>query len=393
METALIKRLQHLLGIIVLVTVITACNRPLIPEYAQHGGQHKKGSGKTAVPPLRPRLGVDLYSKLNYSSARVRQWGERDIKYIAQDLHVTNISISWNLFAPFNHSNQVMAVRRVTRTGGSKPGSVQLGSSLTPHNLSILTSIAKNYGATVEFRPLVKIEGPKQWSGYIAPYNVETWFHNYFLAELPYLRLAQQAHVREFIIGTELTDLEKVATKRGWGMFVRAVRSVYHGEISYTAWEGHYYKAAKRALPPIRPYGLAAYPDFTFHAVHCPGNPSVAQLVSRWMKQFSAVPAWLRTETTIDELGIPAGCGAWRAPWNWNRDYPPDQTAQARWFTSACIAVARLGLRGVYFWNVNLADNPYYPSRSLTSFEGKAGARAIRGCRKLLRTSRSSRGG
>jgi len=387
------RNLRLLLGITALLIAVTACNRPLIPEYVQHGKLKNGNSGAAEARPSRARLGVDLYARLNYNSERVREWGTRDIKYIVRTLHVTNISISWNLFAPFNHSNQVLSIEHATKTGSSKAGKLQLGSSLTPGNLSILTDIARNYGATVKFRPLVKIQGPKQWSGYIAPYNIETWFHNYFLAELPYLRLAQEKHVPEFVVGTELADLEKAATKRQWRMFVTAVRSVYHGQITYAAWESHYYRAAKRALPPIRPYGLAAYPDFTFHTVHCPDNPSVTQLVRKWMKQFSTVPAWLRTNTTIDELGIPAGCGAWRTPWNWNRSYPPDQAAQARWFTSACMAVARLGLRGVYFWNVNLADNPYYPSKSLTSFEGKEGAQAIRGCKKVLAASGKSRVG
>jgi hypothetical protein len=381
MEAALTKPLGAVAGLLAVVSVLGGCTRPLIPIALQTGREsnsapdHPVTSAQSGV-----RVGVDIYVKVNFTTAQVRAWGTRDIRYIVRDLGVRNISLTWNLFSPFHHSNQVRQVGQTTQTGSAATGRAQYGSSLTPAKLAILTAIAEKYHASVEYRPLVKVQGPYQWSGYIAPYSITSWFNDYFAAELPYLRLAQRYHVAEVVVGTELADLEKVAPKAQWEAFLHKVSSVYRGQLSYTTWEGHYWYAAGRALPPIRSYGLAAYPDFTIPGVQCPRNPTVAQLVSKWMQQFSTVPSWLRTHTTIDELGIPAGCGAFRRPWNWNITYSPDQIVQARWFTSACIAVARLGLRGIYFWNLNLADNPYQPGRSLTSFAGKVGAGAIRRC-------------
>jgi len=42
-------------------------------------------------------------------------------------------------------------------------------------------------------------------------------------------------------------------------------------------------------------------------------------------------------------------------------------------------------MRGVFIWKVDLADDPFQPTRALSVFEGRAGARAISRCAGLLR--------
>jgi hypothetical protein len=39
----------------------------------------------------------------------------------------------------------------------------------------------------------------------------------------------------------------------------------------------------------------------------------------------------------------------------------------------------------VFFFKVDLADNPEHPATSLSTFEGREGAEAVTGCVKILR--------
>ncbi len=373
------KILSAAVGSAILLGALTGCNRPLIPASVQHPARSQAPSAKPSATSAKPVLGVDLYAKYNYRPSEVKAWGRRDLRYIKQVLHADRVSISWNLFAPFNHSDQVVAEHTATVTG------VQGGSTLTPANVALLTQLAVADRMKVQYRPLVKIEGPNQWEGYIAPANIATWFRNYFRAILPYLRIAQRYHIVEFVAATELADLEQYAPASQWRAFFSQVSKVYHGQISYAVWGRHYYKASGRMLPPVAAMGLTAYPDIHFRHVQCPAIPTVRQLVRSWRSLFRQVPATLIARTSIDEIGIPAGCGAWNAPWNWNKRYPPNQAVQARWFTAACLTVRQLNIRAIYFWNANLADDPYHPpAGSLPSFEGKLGARAIRHCHAIL---------
>jgi hypothetical protein len=61
-----------------------------------------------------------------------------------------------------------------------------------------------------------------------------------------------------------------------------------------------------------------------------------------------------------------------------------DTEVQVNWYTAACMAMKRFRLRAVFFWKVDLADNPAFPASSLSTFEGKPGAQAIGHCAAIL---------
>jgi hypothetical protein len=351
----------RLLLLATLLLGIAACNRPLVPP----AGSHITVKTPT-VRPLRgarhPVLGVDLYSKSNYPTAVVRADGVRDLSYAKRYLKVASVGIAWNLYSPANHSNQILPT----------------SNTLTPAHVALLTRIAKSDRLSVLYRPLIKIEGPKQWEGYIAPVDTAQWFASYLHAELPYLRLAQKYHIKEFVVGTEIVQLEQSAPTSQWRWFLNKVRHVYRGLISYASWGGHFYPA-RQVIPPTAWYGVTAYPDFVL-----PDSAPVGRLVRSWIRLFRYVPHAILTRTAIQEIGIPAGDGAYHAPWNWSRPYVHNETVQVRWFLSACYAARQLQLRGIYFWNLNLTDNPANPPFSPVTFEGKRGAKAIRLCATIL---------
>lgn len=354
------RLVQVLLGVALLLGA-AGCYRPLVPRSLPAAGGHPVV--KHAAQRAHPALGVDLYSKSNYRTATVRTDGSRDLAYAKRFLKVASVGIAWNLFSPANHSNQV----------------VRTANTLTPANVGLLTKIAKADRLSVLYRPLIKIEGPKQWEGYIAPSDTAQWFANYFRAELPYLKLAQKYHVKEFVVGTEIVQLEQSAPASQWRWFLGKVRHVYRGLVSYASWGRDFYPA-RQVVPPTAWYGVTAYPDFRL-----PDSAPVGQLVRAWVRVFRYVPHAVLTRTAIQEIGIPAGNGAYHTPWNWNRSYVLNETVQVRWFLSACYAARQLHLRGIYFWNLNLTDDPARPPKSSpVTFEGKRGARAIRRCSAIL---------
>ena len=57
-----------------------------------------------------------------------------------------------------------------------------------------------------------------------------------------------------------------------------------------------------------------------------------------------------------------------------------DQTIQYNWFTAGCEAAKLFYLRAIFFWKVDLADNPAHPASSLSTWEGRLGAVAISRC-------------
>jgi hypothetical protein len=76
-------------------------------------------------------------------------------------------------------------------------------------------------------------------------------------------------------------------------------------------------------------------------------------------------------------LGIAARAGAYGAPQLLGSPGRLDERAQDGWFTAACAAVKQFDMRGVFFFKVDLTDNPAHPAKSLATFKGMKGARAI----------------
>lgn len=347
------------LGLVLLVATVAGCGHPFIPASTLH-----RSRAAQVGPPVtgRPLLGVDLYAQSDYPLPRARKYGARNLAYVHDTLGAQAVGIAWNFYSPGNHSNQVER-NKIT---------------LSPEAVTALTREAYTNHMVVEYRPLIRV-GPKWgWEGFIYPTDPQAWFNALYQAELPYLQIAQRLKVREFVVSTELQTL---SSSYLWRQFLARVAHVYHGIVSYAAAEYDYYNSATHPVLPIRLLGMDSYPH-----INLPPTATVRQLVAGWSHRFSGVSKSELARTAIDEIGIQAARDAYHAPEAWNTNEGPlDEQVQARWFTAACRFVARSHMRGIYFWNVNLAGNPArppYPSPS--TFEGKKGALAIHGCLHIL---------
>lgn len=358
--------------------MVSGCQHPLYPDPAPKVPDTAASLGKSDWPVLgtsRPVLGVNLYALGNYPASRVRADGARTLGYIKHVLKADAVGIVWNFYT----SNPYRPLVGAT------------DATLSARNVGILTRIAKRYGLAVEYRPLILVSGAANpWEGLIAPYPEKSWFSHYYQAELPYLRVAQRFHVREFVTATELMELNDSGH---WPSFFASVSKVYHGVISYTAWDGDYFghnpgeqnspaapfQVARPQLLPAKYLGM----DMYWH-MNLPAGATAAEVTAAWDGLFRKMPASVLRRTAIDETGISARAGAYANPGDLAAPGSPDERVQANWFTAACRMVAKYHMRGVFFWKVDLTDFPDHPATSLSTFEGRRGATAISECARIL---------
>jgi hypothetical protein len=356
----------------VLIIFLTACGHPLIPKSVLNRPQ----VGPTARPPLTfsvngssslpaigangPVLGVNLYALSNYSAARVRTDGHRVLSYIRNFLHAGAVDIVWNFYTSDLSSNTVDAT----------------SATLSASNVAILTKIAKQNHLLVEYRPLIMIRGDHPWEGSIKPANPPLWFDSYYNRELPYLRVAQHYDIREFVAATEMKDLNGSIY---WPKFFSRIGQVYHGAISYAAHQANYFPP-KTELLPVSYLGVDMY-----RALGLPSSATVGQVTAKYESFFSRMSASVLRRTAIEETGIQARAGAYQKPSFLYIKGSLDEAVQANWFTAACNTVKKYNMRAVFFWKVDLTDYPItHPASSLSTFEGKEGAKAIAACASIL---------
>jgi hypothetical protein len=309
----------------------------------------------------RPLLGVDLYATGNYRAAQVQADGARMLTYIKKTLRADAVGIVWNLYAPSRTSDTVKTTSK----------------TLSAANVKILTQIAEKDGLKVFYRPLIFVEsGGSAWEGVIAPARPAAWFASYYKAELPYLKAAQEYHISQFVADTEMHNMNRNA---GWSGFYAKIAKVYRGTISYAAWDGDYFPPQQH-LQRLSALGMDFYEDMP----RLSPSASEAKVLAGWEGYFRRVSRSVLRRTTIDEIGIEARSGAYAKPQNLGAPGRADQEVQANWFTAACKTARAYDLGGVFFWKVDLADNPAHPSAALSVFEGRQGARAIAACATIL---------
>jgi hypothetical protein len=338
-------------------TALAVCCGISVPWAAAAAGARDVPAAASAKAAAEPAIGVDLYAVNNYTAAQTQAYGHQMLSYIKDTLKANAVGIVWKLDAPSSTSDTVRATSQ----------------TLTAANVKILTMIARQDGLKVYYRPLIFISGTsRNWEGNIDPARPARWFRSYYRAELPYLRAAQQFHITEFVAETEMHDLN---ANPGWAAFFKKVAAVYRGTVSYASWAADYFPPDSH-LQHLAALGM----DFYEAMPRLPASASEGRVFAGWESFFRTVPASVLKRTTIDEVGIEARAGAYADPSNLETTGRLDQKVQANWFTAACRSVRRYDLRGVFFFKVDLADNPYHPTRALSVFEGRQGARAIAAC-------------
>jgi hypothetical protein len=288
--------------------------------------------------------------------------GERTLSYIKNTLHASAVDLVWNLYSPGYDSNSIVTNASTT---------------LTAANIAILTKIARRDGLYVEYRPLifVKTKG-NTWEGLINPPNPAKWFNSYYAKNLPYLKMAQKYHINEYVIGTEMKALSPA---KPWKSFLAKSAKIFRGPISY-AQNQYVYFPPHTDLPPTTLTGVDMYEPLNVSA-----SAPLSKVEAAYDKFFAEMPASILRRTAIQETGIEARVGAYQNPPNLTLTGTLDPTIQYNWFTAGCAAAKRFHLRAIFFWKVDLADNPAHPASSLSTWEGRLGAEAVSRCASIIK--------
>lgn len=353
-----------------------------------------------APQPIRhgpPILGIDLLASSPLSASDV---SGKDLQILQEvkGLHASNVTFVWWLYAPGTRSD-------VLQRGYGTP---------LPSTLLALGREAEQLGLHVGMRPLIRVRpctGTLQnlaclWEGKLNPRDPQRWFASLYAIERPYLQVAAALHASNFDVGSELLNLNAYSSL--WtSYFERVQKLVPHTHLDSAASIETYFPPlnAPAVLVPNQSYayyGLDFYPLSGAVADQYPSIPrlsgsnispaihvpALAALMERLLKKQSRR---VLSETTIDETGIGAAVNAYPNPSNWGAQEGArsDPQVQATWFSAVCRAVNALDMRGVFFYDINLADNPHpWPSSNVTFMGKPKSESAIRGCASLFARKR-----
>jgi hypothetical protein len=368
--------------------VLSACSIPSRPAWwpkptARHGaspgaiaGSPATGAerGQDLVPVVArpwhrgmPQLGIDVYWVANRQDpAAVVQAKARRIIAYAISLGANSISLSFPFYTYGITSDTVYASPDTTPT---------------PAHLALFLAVAAAARIRVTLRPVLNenilvAQDPNAWRGSIQPGSTAAWFASYQNLLLPYAAAAQAGHAATFVLSTELESLEGDAR---WPGLVRAIRSVYHGQLIYD--ENYDEFALHTANPPVPDIGVDAYPRFAL-----PDSASIGELSRAWEDWLSSGhPLRVRRAIVLSEVGIAAVSGAYTDPAAWlgTVNTPIAAEVQRNWFQAACRAVAEERVGGIYWWEISFDANPADPApfeSDRLTFLGRPAQKAVQDC-------------
>jgi hypothetical protein len=347
-----VRYLAALMSVAALGSGTAACSQASHPAAPSQPSQAPTTKASVA------RLGVNVYWHSPGSAEAVAAAAAPILDYVV-GLHANSVAFAFPIF-----------------TDGERPTHVYTdpASSPDPATLGALISAAKARGLRVTVRPLIDetniSTAPGQWRGSIMPVDIGAWFASYRSVLDPYLDAAQAAHAEEFVVGAELNSLTAAPQ---WNDVVADAAARFHGELSYADnWDVWAKGEAPSAVPNI---GLDAYAP-----VNLPDSATVDQLSAAWTRWLQQRPISTLQDTVIQEVGIPAQSGAFKAPFTrgvYGAPILPE--IQQKWFAAACQSARSLHMPGLYFWSVDSTDPMNGHSDSPGSFVGR-GDEAIKTC-------------
>jgi hypothetical protein len=302
-------------------------------------------------PASTMQLGIDI-DAYTYPGQNVAAAARSDVAYV-ESLHANAVSISFPFFMGGPASDTIAA-------------SV---STPTPGELVTIVATAVDAGLYVSVRPL--LDGSsigKSRTGWVPP-DPQAWFASYRAFVLPYAAAAQRAHAREFIVGAELSRMERMPQ---WNGLDRAIARRFSGTLAY---------ANNWGRPRLA--GSGGNVTETVDAYQ-PTRPPLAQA---WVRFDQRLPPG----TVETEIGIAAVDQAWRRPYQ--QHWPTgrlDPAVQAQWFAAACAAARATHLGGIYFWSIGLGQPTGPTLAQQFNWAYSAGATAISQCFASLGTAVSS---
>jgi Ca2+-binding RTX toxin-like protein len=299
-------------------------------------------------------FGVEGFGFLsNFNGSFVSTAANNAMQGVA-DTNANSISLAPRFFMQTKTSNDVM---------------VDPAKSESDANIVAAIDHAHQLGLSVMLKPMVTgLDG--SWQYQLTPSDPGAFFSSYTNEIVHLAGLAQQAGAESFSIGNELSHLTGEQYRDDWVHLIDAVRSVYHGTITYAA-------ATDEAnhvsfWDQVDTIGVDAYPPLTSQL-----DPSVDQMVAAWnevprdnywagvMNHMSPVDFFhslaldYQKPVEFTEIGYRSLDGTNISPGGWSGSTTPDNQEQADAFNAFFQVMgseAGSWFKGAEIWNWD-ADN------------------------------------
>lgn len=233
---------------------------------------------------------------------------------------------------------------------------------------------AHERGLEVTVFPLVLLKqaGTREWRGNIDPEDLGRWFESYGGHIERLARLCETQGIEGLCIGSEFSSLEQHDAR--WRALIARARSVYSGEIIYSANWDHY-----EAVPfwdAVDRIGLSGYYELTKSK-----EPTLEELTRAWTGIRDRILGWraragLAPPILFTEIGYANLDGTNIYPWDYTMKGDADPGEQALCYEAFIRAWdGQPGFSGVFFYNwfgLGTREDTGYSPR------GKPAARLIR---------------
>ncbi len=204
---------------------------------------------------------------------------------------------------------------------------------------------ARKLGLRVILKPQMLVHGA--WAGAIRQPDVgrwQEWFYSYSRQIIRQARFAQREGVKDFVIGTELSQ---TTTHVDWPWLIKRLRGVFHGRLTYVAHNVE---------------GIARFPHWhLLDAVSLTLYPSlgtsgealeIQQHISQAITELHAAVENIDRPLWVMEIGMPSAHGASARPWEWQHleQAKADMTLQSNTLDIWLKSLDRPWIDGVFIW-------------------------------------------
>jgi hypothetical protein len=202
--------------------------------------------------------------------------------------------------------------------------------------------------------PVVRLQrrGSHEWRGAIMPADgLDTWFASYRGFVLPLARVAEDAGAHRFVVGSELSSLERYDAR--WRVLISELRGHFTRMLTYSAnWDHGHAVGFWDALDEV---GLTAYFPLGSGSVGDREPLSAGALARAWREPRSEIDALARRvgkPILITEIGYASRRSAAEHPWDDTSATEVDLRLQQRLYRSFCDAFTQTpSVSGFYVWN------------------------------------------
>ena len=273
------------------------------------------------------------------------------------------------------HSNSIeLAPRLFTQSRTSDEVLADPAKTESLDNVAAAIADAHALGLSVLLKPMLSSldgAGPAQ----LTPADPDAFFASYTAQIVAFARVAEQAGAESFSIGNEMSGFTGAQYRDEWTNLIDQVRSVYHGEITYSAATDEAHNVS--FWDQVDVIGINAYPPLTAEM-----DPSVDEMIAAWnnmpkdnywaaaMNYQSPVDFFHSLATEYDkqvlftEVGYRSLNGTNISPGGWRTDGTTDVQEQADAFNAlfhVMSSEAGSWFKGMEIWNWD-ADNLYSPT-------------------------------